>query len=165
MFATPAMSMVWGLYVVTRGMQLMVSLSLVRKLSSCVGDSTFLIPVKTFPLWLIAENDKKIGIFHYPLLKNVCWWANPPKSEGLAVRDTVTISNGVDVLRSSVDMGEYRWVSGRHPYLCDHLHPWLLWCSESSMNHWRFCVWIWLMVRRYLDNLWRWSKSPWYLSK
>ena len=28
---------------------------------------------------LVAAHDKKIGIFHYPLLKNVCWWANPPK--------------------------------------------------------------------------------------
>ena len=51
------MNVVWGLYVVTRGMQLMVPLSLACKLSSCVSERTFLISVKT--LFLLYPHARK----------------------------------------------------------------------------------------------------------
>ena len=56
-----------GLYVVTKGMWLVVCLPLARKLVSCVSDRTLHISDSTLSL-LYPHETEKIGIFQYSLL-------------------------------------------------------------------------------------------------
>ena len=67
LFATSAIYEVRGLYVVTKGMRLVVCLSLARKLLSCLSDRTLHISDSALSL-LNPHATNKIGIFQYSLL-------------------------------------------------------------------------------------------------